>query len=179
MNKQFLLIAAVAVLGTAVAACTSAPQEQKGDETAAPVTETFNEARFPQQGVDVTAFSGGIQHVGLPTADIQRTIEFYQGLGFTLATRHDIGGRDFAFMQLGTLLIELIPNDSPAMQSGAVDHFCLDVKDIDTLYARVRDAGYHLLSDGIQDLAFWDKGARYFFIQGPNNEKIEFCEILR
>jgi catechol 2,3-dioxygenase-like lactoylglutathione lyase family enzyme len=82
-------------------------------------------------------------------------------------------------MQLGTLLIELIPNDSPAMQSGAVDHFCLDVKDIDTLYARVRDAGYHLLSDGIQDIAFWDKGARYFFIQGPNNEKIEFCEILR
>ena len=28
-------------------------------------------------------------------------------------------------------------------------------------------------------IAFWDKGARYFFIQGPNNEKIEFCEILR
>ena len=59
MNKQFLLIAAVAVLGTAVAACTSAPQQQGGDETAAPVAETFNEARFPQQGVDVAAFSGG------------------------------------------------------------------------------------------------------------------------
>lgn len=178
MKKQFHL-AAVAALVTAMVACTSAPQEQKADETAAPEVVTFNETNFPQQGVDVTAFSGGFQHVGLPTADIQRTIEFYQGLGFRLATRHDISGRDFAFMQLGTLLIELIPNDNPAMQSGAVDHFCLDVKDIDTLYAQLRDAGYHLISDGIQDIAFWEKGARYFFIQGPNNEKIEFCEILQ
>lgn len=177
--KQQILLTAVTALLTALAACTPAPQEQKTDEVATPVEATFNEANFPQQGVDVSAFSGGIQHVGLPTADIQRTIEFYQGLGFQLATRHDISGRDFAFMQLGTLFIELIPNASPAMQNGAVDHFCLDVKDIDTLYAQLRDAGYHLLSDGVQDIAFWEKGARYFFIQGPNNEKIEFCEILR
>ena len=46
-------------------------------------------------------------------------------------------------------------------------------------YQQVKDAGYKIITDGIQDIAFWDNGARYFFIQGPNNEKIEFCEILR
>jgi hypothetical protein len=65
------------------------------------------------------------------------------------------------------------------MLNGAVDHFCLDVKNIDELFNDLRQAGYHMLSDEIQDIAFWEHGARYFFIQGPNNEKIEFCEILR
>ncbi|MCR4921480.1 MAG: VOC family protein [Bacteroidaceae bacterium] len=173
-------LSTMAVFAMVMVACSPArePQSAEPSESPSPVKATFNEANFPKQGVDVADFSGGIQHIGLPTADVQRTIEFYEGLGFHLATRHDINGRDFAFMQLGTLFLELIPNASPAMEAGAVDHFCLDVKNIDALYEKIRSAGYHMLSDGIQDIAFWDKGARYFFIQGPNNEKIEFCEIL-
>lgn len=137
----------------------------------------FNEANLPTQGVDVGAWSGGIQHIGLPTAEVQKTIDFYLSLGFELATRHDIDGRDFAFVKLGSLLIEIIPTAEPAMCNGAVDHFCLDVKDIESVHRRLQEAGYHMLTD-IQDIAFWEHGARYFFIQGPNNEKIEFCEIL-
>ena len=168
--KKLLFLPALFLLG----ACALDTKEAKEAQQ----QEVFNEANVPAQGVDVGAWSQGIQHIGLPTADVQKTIDFYKDLGFSLATRHDISGRDFAFMQLGTLLIEVIPNDAPAMQNGAVDHFCLDVKDIESLYKRLSEAGYHILSDGIQDIAFWERGARYFFIQGPNNEKIEFCEVL-
>ena len=175
MRTIHALAAAALMLLTA---CNKAAQPASDAPEAEP-QPTFNEANFPQQPVDVGAFSGGIQHIGLPTAEVQKTIDFYKTLGFQVATRHDISGRDFAFLQLGNLLIEVIPNPEPAMTNGAVDHFCLDVKNIDQLFEQLRSAGYHMLHDEIQDIAFWEHGARYFFIQGPNNEKIEFCEILQ
>lgn len=172
----FYLVAMAAMI-----ACTSVPKNETEDQNQVEPTEkqTFAPDNFPQKGLDVNAFSKGIQHIGLPTANIDETIRFYEGLGFEVATRADITGRgEFVFVKLGNLYLELIPNGDPAMTNGAVDHFCLDVKDIETLYQQVKDAGYKIITDGIQDIAFWDNGARYFFIQGPNNEKIEFCEIL-
>lgn len=176
--KKILFYAAVT---TMIVACTSAPKSENETTTKNEPAEkpTFVAENFPKKGLDVNSFSAGIQHIGLPTADIEGTIRFYEGLGFEVATRADITGRgEFVFVKLGNLFLELIPNNDPAMTNGAVDHFCLDVKDIDTLYQQVKDAGYKIITDGIQDIAFWDNGARYFFIQGPNNEKIEFCEIL-
>ena len=141
---------------------------KKGD---CPGKVTFVPENCPANPVNVTAYSDGLQHIGLPTAEVQKTIDFYQGLGFTLATRHDINGRDFAFMKLGNLLIEVIPNDKPTMRAGAVDHICLNVTKIEELYKKI--------DQNIVDIAFWEKGARYFFIEGPNKERIEFCEIVK
>ena len=174
MNKLFISMAATIM---ATACSTSTKEEQTAPQSSEKTL--FVESNVPAQGLDIKEFSSGIQHVGVPTAEVQKTIDFYKGLGFNLATRHDINGRDFAFMQLGNLLIEVIPTTStPAMCNGAVDHFCLDVKNVDTLYQRIKDAGYTMLSDSVNYIDFWDNGAKYFFIQGPNNEKIEFCEIL-
>lgn len=177
MKKNLFFAAAM----IAAVACQQAPKEETTvtEETAAnSEVTTFVEESFPQTGVDINAYSEGVQHIGLPTANVQRTIEFYQTLGFELATRHDIDGRDFAFMKLGNLLVEVIPNPEPAMCRGAVDHFCIDVKNIDEVFAKVKEAGYTMIDENINDIAFWEKGARYFFIQGPNNERIEFCEVL-
>ena len=110
---------------------------------------------------------------------MQGTVEFYKTLGFEEVMRRTVtGDRDFAFMKLGNLLIEVIPTEEPAMRDGAVDHLCLDVKQIDALYEQLKQAGYTMLSDSVNQIDFWDNGAKYFFIQGPNDEKIEFCEIL-
>ena len=139
---------------------------------------TFNAQAIPQKKVDIREFSSGIQHVGIPSSDIQKTIDFYTGLGFTLVSRKDIGGRDFAFLQLGTLMVEAIPNDSPCMEAGAIDHICLDAKTINVLFNQLKEAGYQLLNDELVDFDAWENGTKLFFIMGPNNEKIEFCEIL-
>jgi len=186
MKKFFaFLLGVAAAVATLLTIYFNLPKEEtetpaSTDSVVEPIQRaTFVAENFPQSPLDVNEFSTGIQHIGLPTADIEGTIRFYQGLGFEVATRADIADRgEFVFVKLGTLLIELIPNANPAMVNGAVDHFCLDVKNIDTLYEKIKAAGYKIITDGIQDIAFWEKGARYFFIQGPNNEKIEFCEIL-
>lgn len=172
-----LLIMATAIL--AVASCSQAPKNETTTETAPADSVTFFKEAFPQQNVDMNTFSGGVQHIGIPTTDVQGTVDFYKTLGFQEAMRRTVtGDRDFAFMKLGNLLIEVIPTDEPALVNGAVDHFCMDVKQIDSLYNELKQAGYTMLSDSVNQIDFWQNGAKYFFIQGPNKEKIEFCEIL-
>ena len=72
-----------------------------------------------------------------------------------------------AAIRVGEVMDELIENGTARLFPGVPE-----------MLQQVKDAGYKIITDGIQDIAFWDNGARYFFIQGPNNEKIEFCEIL-
>ena len=65
------------------------------------------------------------------------------------------------------------------MVRGAIDHIALNVPDIEPVYALAKESGYKFLeSDGIVDLPFWEKGIRYFLIEGPNKEVIEFLQKL-
>lgn len=50
----------------------------------------------------------GIQHVGIPTNDIEKTIRFYETLGFEVAFQTVNEGADekIAFLKLNTLVIE-------------------------------------------------------------------------
>ena len=43
----------------------------------------------------------------------------------------------------------------------------------------VKEQGYTILSDGMEKLPFWENGVAFFIIQGPNQERIEFCERKR
>ena len=122
----------------------------------------------------------GVQHIGIPTNDIEKTIELYTSLGFEIAlfTLNEAANEKVAFLRLGNLVIETYENKVAAMKNGAIDHIALDVKNIDELFEEVRAAGYHLLNDEVQSLPFWEHGVRFFTIVGPNKEKIEFCERL-
>ncbi len=62
------------------------------------------------------------------------------------------------------------------MTSGAIDHFALNVVDIDRLFDDLQEKGFQILDPSIQALPFWENGIRYFRIKGPNAEIIEFCE---
>lgn len=128
--------------------------------------------------MDIKDFCIGIQHIGIPTNDIEETIQFYERLGFHVifATRNN--DVTVAFLQLHNLIIETYENKSAIMQFGAIDHIALDVKDIDNLFKIIKSKNFRLLDDEIQSLPFWEKGVKFFTILGPNKEKIEFCERL-
>ena len=111
--------------------------------------------------MSVVQWTTGIQHIGIPTSDIETTIRFYEGLGFQ--TMHT--------------------NQVPANQAkggngidGAINHFALNCTDIQAAYAWICEQGYKVLSNGIEELPFWEKGVAFFIIEGPNKERIEFCE---
>ncbi|MDR2435542.1 MAG: hypothetical protein LBD47_13395 [Treponema sp.] len=75
-------------------------------------------------------------------------------------------------------MIETYESKDPAFKAGAVDHIALDVTDIDTAYNFAKAKGFTILGDEIAELPFWSKGIKCFNIEGPNREKIEFCQIL-
>lgn len=123
-------------------------------------------------------FCTGVQHIGIPTNNIEETILFYERLGFHVALAAKNNDETVAFLQLNNLVIETYENKSAAMQPGAIDHIALDVKDIDDLFEVVKAKNFVLLNEEVQRLPFWEKGVKFFTILGPNKEKIEFCERL-
>ncbi len=122
----------------------------------------------------------GIQHVGIPTNDIETTIEFYGKLGFEVAlqTVNEEANEKVAFLKLNNLVIETYENKAAKMESGAIDHVAIDVKDIEKVYELIAQADLNTTRDIIHFLPFWENGVRFFTIEGPNKEKIEFSQYL-
>lgn len=122
----------------------------------------------------------GIQHVGVPTNDIATTIQFYEALGFTVAfqTVNEAANEKVAFLKLGNLVIETYENKAAKMEAGAIDHIAIDVKDIEKVYEMVTAAGLNTTKDTVHFLPFWENGVRFFTIEGPNREKVEFSQYL-
>lgn len=128
--------------------------------------------------MDIRTKITGIQHVGVPTDDIQKSILSYKGLGFGIVwqTINEQDGTSVVFLQLGNLIMEVYENKQASMKSGAIDHIALNVTDIDAVFSKIKELGYEMLDDNIRFLPFWEYGVRFFTIIGPNKEKIEFCE---
>ena len=75
-------------------------------------------------------------------------------------------------------MIETYENRQAAMCSGAVDHIAIDVKDIEAALSFVNERNLNNLNDCIHFLPFWENGVKYFKIEGPNKEIIEFSQIV-
>lgn len=129
---------------------------------------------------DLKKYSDGVQHLGIPVSDIDKTIEFYKSLGFkpVLLTENKAANERVAFLQLGNLIIEAYGNKETEKKSGAIDHVALDVKNIDALYEEICKEGHKVIEGKVMSLPFWENGVKFFTILGPDNEKIEFCEKL-
>lgn len=143
--------------------------------------------------MEIKDFTTGVQHIGIPTNDIKKTIEFFQLLGFDIAFRTINGPEEVAFLQLHNLVIETYQNHQAKMEYGAIDHIAIDVKNIDALFEEVKAKAieaekvatekqatslFRMLDTQVNGLSFWEKGVKFFTIEGPNKEKIEFCERL-
>ena len=122
----------------------------------------------------------GVAHVGLPTNDLQKTIEFYKGLGFEVIMQsyNEKAGEKVAFLQIKNYCIETFENGQAAMSDGAYQHVALDVEDIESMYQKICNEKYTVITDGIEELPFWENGVKFFMIKGPNEERIEFCQKL-
>ena len=123
--------------------------------------------------------ASGVQHIGIPTNDIEATTRFYEGLGFKMAlSTKGKSNEKVIFFRLGNLTIETYESENAVGKTGAIDHIALDVANIEKAFESAKTSGYKTLENGIQFLPFWDNGVRYFTILGPNGEKIEFNQMI-
>lgn len=131
-----------------------------------------------------------IQHIGIPVSNIQRSIPFYEQLGFknvmssTFEIEREKGGI-VAMMQRNTMIIELYQMPSAHLseiknrKDGHIDHIAFDVDDINLTFKTLKENDFDILEKEPVFLAFWDKGCKYFNILGPDRERIEFNEIIK
>lgn len=125
-------------------------------------------------------YTTGIQHIGIPTNNLDETIAFYKKLGFetALETVNEEAGERVAFLKLKTLVIETYENKSAVLKAGAIDHVAINVFDIEKTYDYIKNLDLNTTNDEIHFLPFWDNGVKFFTIEGPNREKIEFSQYL-
>lgn len=78
----------------------------------------------------------GVGHIGIPTSSFEKTVAFYEKLGFTVAHRNRVpsNGADVAFLQLGNLIVETYAEGGNGLD-GAINHMALNCTDIDAAYA--------------------------------------------
>lgn len=126
------------------------------------------------------SFFTGLQHIGIPTNTMEDTVKFYTNLGFDIIFEGVIaeGTIKVVFLKLHNLVIEAYENNMASMRNGAIDHIAINVNDIESVFEYIKREKYKLLNDEIQFLPFFDRGVRFFTIEGPNKEKIEFNQIL-
>ena len=104
----------------------------------------------------------GVQHVGIPTTDLEGTIAYYERLGFECLGIYPNGEDRCTFLE-----------------NGAINHFALDSTDIEASFAEAQKLGLNFVEGSIQHIdTFWSNGIRYFNVLGPNHEVIEFCQIM-
>ena len=130
--------------------------------------------------MDLKNYTTGVQHVGVPTNDIAATIAFYHKLGFETAfeTVNKEANEKVAFLRLHNLNIETYENKAAEMKTGAIDHIAINCVSIEDAFSYINKEGLNNTSDTIHFLPFWEHGVRFFAIEGPNCEKIEFSQFL-
>ena len=132
----------------------------------------------------------GLQHIGLPVTNLERSKAFYARLGFVEVMRTDLPRASeavqVAMVHHEGLTIELYQLEQEERQEiarrsdGHLDHIALDVMDIEQAYQEIRTAGLEILEEPAPVfLPFWEKGVKFFTIRGPDGEKVEFNQILR
>jgi len=129
-----------------------------------------------------------IQHIGIPVTNIKVSEAFYEQLGFknVMSSTFDFkGGKgSVAMMGLNEMIIELyqLPESELAgirnRNNGHIDHIAFDVDDIDKAFAAMKQASFTIIEEEPVLLAFWKNGCKYFNITGPDNERLEFNQIL-
>jgi lactoylglutathione lyase len=132
----------------------------------------------------------GLQHLGLPVTNLERSKAFYAQLGFAETLRTEIQEESdviqVAMMEHENFTIELYELGQSERQEiakradGHIDHVALNVLDIEKAYTEIKSAGLEILEENAPVfLPFWEHGVKYFTVRGPDGEKVEFNQILR
>ncbi len=121
----------------------------------------------------------GFHHVALRCADIDRSLSMYRALGMTEVVRWGEGEKLIVMLDVGDGgRIELFADGSDAYaEEGKWQHFALCVDDVDAAYETALAAGFkpHTPPKTVP-LPSTPAGVTIHiaFVQGPDNEQVEF-----
>ena len=129
-----------------------------------------------------------LQHIGIPITNLEISKAFYERLGFKRVMNatfmHEGEQGKVAMMKREEIIIELYQMPEPELtnvkqrKDGRIDHIAFDVDDINETFDLLKKEGFSIIEEQPVFLNFWVKGCKYFYILGPDGERLEFCQIL-
>lgn len=118
-------------------------------------------------------FFTSIDHVHVPSIDMDKSVDFYTRiLGFYLSRRLTMNGRDTAFVGLGDMLLEVHPARDGVVAPGASRQFGLSVSNMDEALAHLKQHGI----EPIEQRDAWTFWGRHAAIADPSGIVIELRE---
>jgi len=119
----------------------------------------------------------GLAHIGVFVKAIDKSIDFYKRLGFTLDAEEAPGIR-LAFLSAGNCLIELVEQkDLPKREAGVVDHVAMVVDDIHAAIENAKQNGIEIDASAVNEMPILG-GIKNVFFDGPDGERLEFFEYM-
>jgi catechol 2,3-dioxygenase-like lactoylglutathione lyase family enzyme len=122
---------------------------------------------------------GNLAHCGIFVQDLKKTEDFYcKILGFTKEYRYK---DTILFIQKGNLRLEMICDgkDHREENRAEIRHIAMACQNIEKIYAFLVEKGVEVEEKGIVTLPdFGANGCRFFMFRGPEQERLEFQEIL-
>jgi len=119
-------------------------------------------------------------HYGLPTKDMDATIEFYEKLGaeivFETVVQEDGKPCRVVHLQVSNLYVEAYERDEIAGRPGALDHIAVSTDDIEGAFAEAKALGLTFAKEEIGVSDYWPGSAKWFHLVGPSGELVEFAQ---
>lgn|SRR5690606_27698849 len=120
-----------------------------------------------------------LDHVAIMTKDMGKSITFYEEI-IGMKVKEKIYQKDeksllafLCFQDSDETVIELVEDQGEFPNEGKVNHVAIVVDDIQACFNDMKNKNANFMEEEISTLP---NGFQYFFIYGPENEKIEFME---
>jgi catechol 2,3-dioxygenase-like lactoylglutathione lyase family enzyme len=122
----------------------------------------------------------GFHHYGLPTKDMEATIDFYRKLGAEIVFETTVpeAGKPcrVVHLKVADVYVEAYERDEIAGAPGAIDHIAVATGDIEGAFQEARRLGLTFAKEEIGVSDYWPGTTRWFHLVGPSGERFEFAQ---
>lgn len=119
-------------------------------------------------------------HYGLPTKDMDATIDFYTKLGAKIVfeTVVEEAGKPcrVVHLKVSNLYVEAYERDEIPETVGAIDHIAVSTDDIEGAFEEAKRLGLKFVNEEIGVSDYWPGTSKWFHLEGPNGEHVEFAQ---
>lgn len=119
---------------------------------------------------------------------MESTENFYGKIGFRTISRGYLstpeGDIQIHYLEKAGFVIEVLEMIGSGLEElrqrkkGRLDHIALRVRNAREAFDEARKSGFSMRNHTIQELPLLEKGIRFFFVSGPDGEKVEFVEKI-
>ena len=116
-----------------------------------------------------------IWHIAIPVKNLEKSVEFYTSLGFTLTGRDEFAAKKQAFVATkpGGFNIELFEPKNSTKTPQRPDHLAFECTNISSFRKTLSpENAAHLITD----IEEFDNGVKYFEIKDPDGVSVQFFE---